>query len=432
MHSPRQGQTVLGHESTGVVLATGHEVDHVKEGDRVMVTWVPRNEEVAKRKAEGVVISLPDGSTAASCNVFTWADHTIADEQYVVLMPEDVATDGTAIVGCAVMTGAGAVYHTAGVKEGDSVAVFGGGGVGLSAVVAAKVIGADPIIAVDLDDEKLEFAKHHGATIGVNASNGDAVDQIRALTVLDGEFDMTGQPLAGVDYAFDCIGRKVTMEQIVPAARPGAFGRSSGGVAVLVGVPLTPVELDARDILINEKKFIGSIGGSCRPDRVETWESRCRRDQSHSRPAPRHRCLAWRLNFLPECVSERSPVMTAQTFQSEIATQDALREYVGEPAGAARDKAISYLDARCRAFIDKAPFLILGTADADGRCDVSPKGDAPGFVRVLDDHTLAIPDRPGNRRADSLSNIVANPHAALLFMVPGLMRCYASRGAPAS
>lgn len=267
MHAPRQGLTVLGHESTGVVLATGKEVDHVREGDRVMVTWVPRNEEVAQRKAEGAVITLADGSTAASRNVFTWGDHTIADEQYVVPMPDDVPTDVTAIVGCAVMTGAGAVYHTAGVKEGDSVAIFGVGGVGLSAVVAAKVIGADPIIAVDLDDEKLEFAKHHGATIGVNASNGDAVDQIRALTVTEGEFDMLGQPLSGVDYAFDCIGHKVTMEQIVPAARPGAFGRSSGGVAVLVGVPLTSVELDARDILVNEKKFIGSIGGSCRPDR---------------------------------------------------------------------------------------------------------------------------------------------------------------------
>ena len=267
MHAPRQGLTVLGHESTGVVLAAGKEVDHVREGDRVMVTWVPRNEEVAQRKAEGAVITLADGSTAASRNVFTWGDHTIADEQYVVPMPDDVPTDVTAIVGCAVMTGAGAVYHTAGVKEGDSVAIFGVGGVGLSAVVAAKVIGADPIIAVDLDDEKLEFAKHHGATIGVNASNGDAVDQIRALTMTEGEFDMLGRPLSGVDYAFDCIGHKVTMEQIVPAARPGAFGRSSGGVAVLVGVPLTSVELDARDILVNEKKFIGSIGGSCRPDR---------------------------------------------------------------------------------------------------------------------------------------------------------------------
>ena len=111
--------------------------------------------------------------------------------------------------------------------------------------------------------------------------------------------------------------------------------------------------------------------------------------------------------------------MTAPTFTSEISSAEALREYVGEPADAARDKAISYLDVHCRAFIEKAPFLILGTSDADGRCDVSPKGDAPGFVRVLDDHTLAIPDRPGNRRADSLANLVANPHAALLFMVPG-------------
>ncbi len=268
MHNPRQAPAVLGHESTGVVLAKGNQVSHVKEGDRVMVTWVPRDAEgSAGRVPDAVTLNLNDGTTAVSRNVFTWADHTIADEQYVVKMDEDIPTDVTAIIGCAVITGSGAVYHTAGVQEGESVAIFGVGGVGLSAVVAAKVVGADPIIAVDLDDEKLEFAKQHGATIGINASQVNAVEEIRRLCVNESQHDMLGQPLAGADYAFDCIGHKVTMEQIVPAVHPGGFGQSTGGMAVLVGVPQTSVELDARDMLVNEKKFVGSIGGSCRPDR---------------------------------------------------------------------------------------------------------------------------------------------------------------------
>ncbi len=267
MHRPRQAPVVLGHESTGIVMAKGKEVTHVKEGDRVMVTWVPRDGENSNRRAQAVTLDLSDGTQAVSQNVFTWADITIADEQYVVAMPSDVPTDVTAIIGCAVMTGSGAVYHTAGVKKGESVAVFGVGGVGLSAIAAAAVVGADPIIAVDLDDQKLEFAKKFGATIGVNARNGDPVAQIRELTKNAAEIDMMGNPVAGVDYAFDCIGLKVTMEQIMPAARPGVLGRSTGGTAVLVGVPGTNVELDARDLLIAEKKYIGSIGGSCRPDR---------------------------------------------------------------------------------------------------------------------------------------------------------------------
>lgn len=267
MHRPRQAPVVLGHESTGVVLAKGQDVTHVKEGDRVMVTWVPRDGEKSNRRPAATTIELPDGTTAVSQNVFTWADHTIADEQFVVKMPDDVATDVTAIIGCAVMTGAGAVYHTAGVKAGESVAVFGVGGVGLSAITAAAVVGANPIIAVDLTDEKLAFARRFGATHGVNASQGDPVEQVRALTVREGEFDMLGRPVAGADYTFDCIGVRVTMEQILPAARPGVLGRSTGGMAVLVGVPSTPVELDAIDLLINEKKYVGSIGGSCRPDR---------------------------------------------------------------------------------------------------------------------------------------------------------------------
>ena len=118
------------------------------------------------------------------------------------------------------MTGSGAVYHTAGVQKGQSVAVFGAGGVGLSAIAAAAVVGADPIIAVDLSDRKLYFARRFGATNGVNASAGDAVERIRALTTHPDELAMGGQPVAGVDYAFDCIGVRQTMEQILSPSGP--------------------------------------------------------------------------------------------------------------------------------------------------------------------------------------------------------------------
>lgn len=267
MHTPRQSPVVLGHESTGIVLQKGSAVTHVKEGDTVMVTWVPRDANAATRDPDRAELKLADGSTAVSQNVFTWADTTIADEQFVVKVDANIEKEVTSIIGCAVMTGAGAVENTAAVKEGDSVAIFGVGGVGLSAVVAAKKLGANPIIAIDLDDEKLAFAKEFGATHTINAGATDPVAAIKALTTHPDRSTMFEGPVSGADFVFDCIGLKQTMEQIVPAVRSGHFGAEPGGTAVLVGVPMTSVELNATDMLINEKKFIGSIGGSCSPDR---------------------------------------------------------------------------------------------------------------------------------------------------------------------
>jgi len=264
IHRPRTGPVILGHESTGVVVARGREVTHVKEGDDVMVTWVPRDGEHATRLPAGVDLALPNGEVAKTTSSFTWADVTIADEQYVVRTPGNHPKDITAIIGCAVMTGAGAVYYTAGVQKGQSVAIFGVGGVGLSAITAARVVEADPIIAVDLDDAKLEFARKFGATHTINASEVDPVAAIRDLTRTK---DARGWDTFGADFAFDCIGVRKTMEQILPSVRNGLLGAKAGGTAVLVGVPTTTVELDPRDLLINEKKYIGSIGGSCRPDR---------------------------------------------------------------------------------------------------------------------------------------------------------------------
>lgn len=267
VHTPRESPVVLGHESTGIVLQKGSEVTNVAVGDTVMVTWVLRDAAAATRNPDAAVLALPDGSTAISQNVFTWADTTIADEQFVVKVAPDIEKEVTSIIGCAVMTGAGAVENTAGVQQGDSVAIFGVGGVGLSAVVAAKKLGANPIIAIDLDEEKLAFAKEFGATHTINAGVTDPVAAIKALTPQSGKMTMFEGEASGADFVFDCIGLKKTMEQIVPAARSGFFGAEPGGTAVLVGLPSTPVELNPMDVLINEKKFIGSIGGSCSPDR---------------------------------------------------------------------------------------------------------------------------------------------------------------------
>lgn len=266
MHAPRRRPVLLGHESTGIVLKKGSDIRHVDEGDTVLVTWVPRDAANAEGPPSRASLDI-GGGQAVSQNVFTWADHTIADEQFVVGAPSGIATDVTAIIGCAVMTGAGAVLNTANVQKGDSVVIFGVGGVGLSAVVGAKMRGADPIIAVDLDDAKLEFAKRFGATDGINASKVDAVQAIHTTTGKPNQTSIGGRPVTGVDFAFDCIGLKTTMEQIVPACRPGHFGVCQGGTAVLVGVPQTTVELNAGEMLGQEKQFRGSIGGSCSPDR---------------------------------------------------------------------------------------------------------------------------------------------------------------------
>jgi PPOX class probable FMN-dependent enzyme len=106
-------------------------------------------------------------------------------------------------------------------------------------------------------------------------------------------------------------------------------------------------------------------------------------------------------------------------FTNVITSEQELREITGTPSTRAVQKERSALDAHCRAFIARSPFLLMATSSVDGRCDVSPKGDAPGFVLVLDEHRLLIPDRPGNKRLDGMRNLVANPHVGLIFVVPG-------------
>ncbi|AIQ18667.1 phosphohydrolase [Paenibacillus sp. FSL H7-0357] len=103
-----------------------------------------------------------------------------------------------------------------------------------------------------------------------------------------------------------------------------------------------------------------------------------------------------------------------------IKSEEELRAMLGYPSELVKNKAIDALDEHCRQFIAKSPLLIMATSDAEGLCDVSPRGDAPGFVLVLDDNHLVIPERPGNRRMDSLRNILSNPNAGLIFLIPGL------------
>ena len=103
-----------------------------------------------------------------------------------------------------------------------------------------------------------------------------------------------------------------------------------------------------------------------------------------------------------------------------IREEPELRALLGEPSALVRAKVADRLNELTRRFVDLSPFVLLATSAPDGTCDVSPRGDPPGFVRVLDDRTLLLPDRPGNKLADSLRNVVRNPHVGLLFLVPGV------------
>ena len=107
-------------------------------------------------------------------------------------------------------------------------------------------------------------------------------------------------------------------------------------------------------------------------------------------------------------------------FQDTITDAAQLRSLLGEPVQRAVDKALTSLNQHCKAFISRSPFVLIGSSNASGHMDVSPKGDPSGFVRVLDDSTLLIPDRPGNRRADTYTNVLENPNVGLIFLVPGM------------
>jgi Zn-dependent alcohol dehydrogenase len=265
IHNPRQNKpVVLGHEGTGVVTGTGKNVNYVKEGDRVMVGWMPRNPGREARPRQPAFIYRGQEAQSGGGNTSSWADTTCIHEQFVTKLEEGVDPIATSIIGCAVMTGAGAALNTVGVNAGKSVAVFGVGGVGLSTVAACSIAGCYPIIVVDLRDDKLEFARQFGATHFVNATKLDPVPpgpfgpvdpvvaKLRELT--GGE---------GVEYSFDAIGAPKTLEQFWQPVRVGGPGRH-GGTACLIGVPTGPIPFAFG---VRNRYLTGDLGGASNPEK---------------------------------------------------------------------------------------------------------------------------------------------------------------------
>lgn len=247
---------LLGHESTAEVVQVGSNVTHVKPGDKVLVTWLPRNPKPGTGKLgsassvqwKGEELNGHQGSP------YTWSEHTMCNAEFLVKVPDDTPNDVTSIIGCAVMTGAGCVTNSLDVQKGESAAVYGVGGVGLSAVAALAVREADPIIAVDLDDEKLEFAKNFGANVLINARNEDPVQKI---------IELTG---GGADYAIDAIGAGVTTGQIIESVRASQWDGQPGGIAAIIGAGTGVAEISTRAMLQGERTLLGTLGGSCVPD----------------------------------------------------------------------------------------------------------------------------------------------------------------------
>ena len=247
---------VLGHEGVGVVTHVGKDVTHLQEGDWAITTWVPRGGFPGRDFIEGLA---PIGTTfrdkPLGGPIGTFTEHCLASDQLAVKIAPEHASPESSIIGCAVLTGAGAVLHTAGVRAEESVVVVGAGGIGLSALKMASLVQAYPVIAVDLADEKLDFAKQWGATHTINASRDDPVAAV---------WDITGK---GADYAFDAVGTVSTHESILEMVRSGGPGANNiGGMAVLIGWPQTEFKLNGEHFVFHQRQYRGSHGSSI-PDK---------------------------------------------------------------------------------------------------------------------------------------------------------------------
>ena len=259
---PTPVPVVLGHESAGVVEAVGEDVTYLKPGDHVISCLsvfcghcefclggrMSLCAEPSVKMPPGVARRLTwKGSHLNQfLNLSSFAEQMVVHEHALVKVREDMPLDLAALIGCGVVTGYGAVVHTAKVEPGSSVAVFGAGGIGLSTINAAAIAGAGRIIAVDTQPAKLELARRFGATDVVDATAGDPVAQIQELA------------RGGVQYSFEAIGLKQTAEQSFACLR-------AGGVATLIGmIPLgTKIELHGFDFL-RERRIQGSMMGSNR------------------------------------------------------------------------------------------------------------------------------------------------------------------------
>lgn len=236
----------LGHEGSGIVIETGPEVQKVKTGDHVVLTWI---------KGKGIDVPSAqyhkrDDSVVNSGAISTFMEYAVVSENRLVPISEIMPLKEAALLGCAIPTGAGIVLHTACVQQGSSIAVFGVGGIGLSAILAAKMMGAAVIIAVDIHDQKLIQARETGATHTINASAQDVLSILQKIT--------SGQ---GVDFAVEAAGRRETMETAFKSVK------DKGGLCVLAGnLPFgEQICIDPFD-LIKGKRIVGTWGGETDPD----------------------------------------------------------------------------------------------------------------------------------------------------------------------
>ncbi|MCB0927464.1 MAG: Zn-dependent alcohol dehydrogenase [Mycolicibacterium insubricum] len=257
---------VLGHEGAGVIEAVGSEVHHVKPGDHVVIVWVAacgncwfcRQGEVHLcRNATRDVYTMPYATDSAGAALFTsmgvssFATATNCLARAVVPIDPDIPLEIASLIGCGVSTGAGAALNTAPVEHGSSVAVIGLGGVGLAAMMAAKVRGAAEIVAIDPVESRRAAAIDLGATHAVDPGDDDAVAAIRSAT--------GGR---GADFVFEAVGRPATIELAVKATR-------RGGTTCIVGAaaPDAMVSLSAYDLYMHAKTLVGCQYGSIVPNR---------------------------------------------------------------------------------------------------------------------------------------------------------------------
>ena len=259
---------VLGHEGSGTVQSVGDGVTMVKPGDRVILSFVPNCghcyscesgrphlcDEHARTTGKlydntSRLHTLGGQDCAHMGKVACFAEYSVVPEIGCIPAPASLTFAEMALIGCSVTTGVGAAVFNARVQPRDTVAVIGCGGVGLNVLQGARIAGADVIIAVDVKDSALEFAKKFGATHTVNASKGNPVEQVRALT--------GGR---GVDYAFEVIGLPATMRQAYDCL-------AKRGMAVLIGV--TPmkeeVSVPVMSLVFEERVLTGSLYGSASP-----------------------------------------------------------------------------------------------------------------------------------------------------------------------
>ena len=257
--------TVLGHEGAGVVEEVGAAVTRVAPGDHVVLAWMPPCRSCfwclagqpmlcpngLAESLSGAYASVGGTKLVRGMGTATFAEQTLVPEGEVIRVDPAVPLELAALVGCALSTGVGAVWRTARVAPGSTVAVVGCGGVGLSVVQGARLAGTAAVVAVDRVPAKLELARALGATAAVDASAGDPVEAVRALT--DGR---------GVDYGFEVVGRAGAIRDTFAMTR-------RGGTTVLVGAgsPSEPVSFTAMELFVDAKSIVGCVYGSTDPDR---------------------------------------------------------------------------------------------------------------------------------------------------------------------